>query len=126
MSDIQVMWSPSGPVFDTETGECVAARDWYGNMFGVGDMVVYSVGNGNSTEIAFGRVVSMKSEHYERSRTGRKLRDGSDEYRSAWDKVTVRVLTEKSSGRGSARTRPTEVKAMNITWVPQEFAKGGA
>jgi hypothetical protein len=126
MEDIQVLWCPREPMFLASTGECVSAVDWLGNRFHVGDRVLYSIHAGSSTEVAIGEVLAIKSEHHERSRVGRNHPDGTEMWRSAWDKITVTVLTEKSSGSGTsrlARTRPAQVKAQNVTWVPEGFGK---
>lgn len=127
-TDIKVLWSPSQPIFAyDDNGECISAVDWLGNRFWVGDTVMYCIGAGRGQVMAVGKVVSFKVEHYERSRTGRTV-GGVDEYRSAWDKINVRVLTEKTSGmwNNKARTKPVEVNAINITWIPQEMIEGHA
>lgn len=127
MEDVKVLWSPSQPIFAYDDDEeCISAVDWLGNRFWVGDMVMYCIGAGRGQVMAVGKVMSIKSEHHERSRTGHTVK-GEDQYRSAWDKITVKVLTERTSGLMSngPRTKPAEVNAINVTWIPQEMLEAG-
>jgi hypothetical protein len=121
MTDIEVLWSPSKPLM--VDGVWNSAEDWLGHRFYVGGAVAYSISSGNSTEIAVGKVVSIKVTHHERSRTGGKDKNGDDIYRAAWDAVDVEVFTMRSSGRSSPRTKSAVVKARNVTWLPYDFLR---
>ena len=80
-----------------EDGVCVAATDWRGNRFSVGDMVMYCVGAGRGQMMAEGRVLQIRPGKY--------------------TTIEVQVLTERTSGawNNGKRTRPAWVNPMNIT-----------
>jgi hypothetical protein len=116
VTDVEVLWCPRDPIFDSD-GNCLSAVDWLGHRFWVGDQVVYCM---NGPVMGVGIVVRLRSEHQERSRTGRTVKD-VDEYRSAWDLIKVWVLPVKSSGHKKSKAQTVEVKALTVTWIPQDF-----
>lgn len=116
---------PTDPEYGPE-GEVVCAKDWLGNRFCVGDVVMYCIGAGRGQMMAFGRVLKIKSVVCHRWKT-RAAAEGETPTRGVWvdeedtyDEVTVQVLTERTSGRwdNKKRTRPAWPNPMNITALP--------
>jgi hypothetical protein len=94
--------NPTNPEYDGN--ECVAATDWLGNRFRVGEVVMYCVGAGRGQMMAIGRVLKID---YDATRP--------------YDSFKIQVLTEKTSGNwnNEKRTRPAFVNPMNITAITQ-------
>ena len=90
--------NPSNPEY--EDGVCVAATDWRGNRFCVGDMVMYCIGAGRGQMMAEGRVLQIRTN-------------------TSYPEIEIQVLTERTSGlwNNEKRTRPAWVNPMNITAV---------
>lgn len=120
---------PSKPESDAN-GKCIAALDWRGNRFAVGDKVLYCISAGRSQLMAVGIVVQIKAAVAYRNvhqpcdaddpeaETGR---DGSCYRRISvpYDEVTVQVRTLKTSGRwdNTERSKPAWVNPANITAI---------
>ncbi len=106
---------PPFPVFRPGSGELVAARDWLGNTFAVGDVVLYCVGADRGQMMAVGRVVKL-----EIPELGYDAQRAIDSGREVRREVCVQVLTAKTSGHwgNGPRTRPAWVNPMNITALP--------
>lgn len=90
------MKHPSNPEY--EDGVCVAATDWRGNRFRVGDLVMYCIGAGRGQMMAEGRVLRIEMDTF-------------------YNNLKVQVLTERTSGswNNEKRNRPAWVNPMNIT-----------
>ncbi len=95
-----MMKNPSNLEYQGDT--CVAATDWRGNRFCVGDMVMYCIGAGRGQMMAEGRVLHIRKN-------------------LSYPQIEIQVLTERTSGswNNGKRTRPAWVNAMNITAIPQ-------
>lgn len=126
---------PSRPEYDND-GTVIAATDWRGNRFAVGDTVLYCISAGRGQMMAEGVVVQIQSERRVH-RVRRLARDGETatysftlssgglwegvEEETFFDDVTVQVHTKATSGRwdNQARSKPAWVNPMNITAIPQ-------
>lgn len=103
-----------GPTWRTDG---VAAVDWLGNPFRLGDLVMYCIAAGRGQMMALGRVQQIRArevDHHDYHEVDGQRRWGIVGKR--WD-VEVQVLTEKTSGHwgNSARSKPAWVNPMNIT-----------
>lgn len=95
-----------------EAGECIAATDWLGNRFAVGETVLYCIGAGRGQLMAIGKVLKMWAEDkVVWDHDLRKHVPGAD--------IKVQVLTERTSGGWDSgpRTRPAMVTPLNITAI---------
>lgn len=103
---------PPFPVW--EGNQLVAATDWLGNQFKVGDIVLYCISAMRSQLMAYGEVVDIK------------LADRARGWVSGQDEVKVQVRTIKTAGRwnNQERTRPVWVLSMNVTAMPIEIIEG--
>lgn len=95
----------------------VAAVDWLGNPFRLGDLVMYCVGAGRGQMMALGRVKQIRA--HEVDDWDYRIVDGQRKWTQdgkRWD-VEVQVLTEQTSGHwgNEKRTKPAWVNPMNIT-----------
>jgi hypothetical protein len=97
----------------------VAATDWLGNRFKIGDVVMYCISAGRGQMMAFGRVQKMRfpefdvGQHWDNATMAYTPLDTSER------QVEVQVLTESTSGNwnNEKRTRASWVNPMNITAV---------
>lgn len=108
---IQMVTNHPQPVYDTaDNNKLVAATDWLGRRFTVGDTVMYCISASRGSLMAIGKVVKM-----EIWKTGGW---------SALDYVRVQVLTMKTSGQwdNEVRTRAAWVNPMNITAIPEDWS----
>lgn len=122
---------PSAPVTD-ESGTVVAATDWLGNTFRLGEQVAYCIAAGHGQMMAIGEVVKIESEtregwDYELAAEGDEVayvdtdrnlsykRVPSDDVRV---RVQVRTLRTSGSWNNEKRSKPAWVNPMNITALP--------
>lgn len=115
-----------------EKGDVVAAIDWLGNTFRIGDQVVYCISAGRGQMLAIGKVLRFKCTTLEHMVYRPAVEGETANYRSEYngeefvrvrqlyDSVTVQVHTLKTSGRWNNKTRskPAWVNPMNITAIP--------
>ncbi len=122
---------PSNPEYGND-GAVLAATDWRGNRFKVGDTVLYCISAGRGQMMAEGVVVQIRSQRRV-NRVRRPARDGETptysftlssgdvwegvEEETFYDDITVQVHTRATAGRwdNQARTKPAWVNSMNIT-----------
>lgn len=97
---------PSLPELDQD-GTVLAATDWLGNRFAVGELVLYCVKDGQGQMMALGRVLKIKTE------------TKYDYFSNPFELVSVQVLTAKTSGQSNntTRTKPAWVNPLNITAI---------
>lgn len=99
------------PIFaKDDTDKVIAAIDWLGREFTVGDTVMYCISSGRGQMMAIGKVTKL-----EMWKTG-----------SAWGSMTrirVQVLTSRTSHNwdNEVRTRPAWVSPMNVTVMPDDW-----
>jgi hypothetical protein len=127
---IEFSQHPTAPELDA-AGEVIAATDWLGNRFTVGDLVMYCIGAGRGQMMAVGRVLKIRSEVKFRH-SSREAREGEAHTRllhyydppKRWvdeqlpyDDITVQVITGRTSGLwgNGQRSRPAWVNPMNVT-----------
>ncbi len=120
---------PNAPQLDAE-GIVVAATDWLGNTFRVGEQVMYCIGAGRGQMMAIGEVVKIDSERttrgFLRHATPEETPDViRDDERWVWDdlpyddvRVMVRTLRTSGRFREEPRSKPAWVNPMNITALP--------
>lgn len=99
------------PVYD-DTGVLVAAQDWLGSTFRVGDRVIYCITSNPGGRMAIGVVTRLEELILERGHG-----------RPDWREVRVQVRTERTSESYDfgKRARPAWVTASNITALPIEL-----
>lgn len=136
--------APHSPVYGFVEGNdksvCVQATDWLGNVFKLGDTVIYCIGAGRGQMMALGVVTMILVEH-KKHEYWRNPQPGEEptvmrhtfihatcQYAEIpqvrvveeWDELAVQVLTSKTSGLWGSRqrTRKAFVNPMNITALP--------
>lgn len=130
------MPSPSHPERN-DSGEIIAARDWLGNRFAVGERVIYCIHSGDTQKMAVGVVEKIESIRT-RERLGWRLTppgeqpdktmtiDGASvdfsKVRVPYEELRVAVLTLRTSDtwHDRQRTKAAWVKPNNITAIPVE------
>ncbi len=112
---IEFAQHPTAPELDA-AGEVIAATDWLGNSFTVGDLVMYCIGAGRGQMMAIGRVLKMKTET--KKRYAGRDENGVQLY-APYDDITVQVFTYRTSGAwdNGQRTRPAWINPMNVTAI---------
>lgn len=121
--------APKAPQRDAE-GVVVAATDWLGNTFTLGEPVMYCIGAGRGQMMAVGEVIKIVSEAKQRSymrpaEEGETPATTNSDGGWVWDDldyddVRVLVRTLRTSGRydNDPRSKPAWVNPMNITALP--------
>lgn len=105
--------------------DVLSAVDWLGNIFRLGEKVMYCIGAGRGQMMAIGTVKQIRTRQYEANRWDQ---ESKSYYKVSMVEIEVQVLTERTSGHwdNEKRSKPAWVNPMNVTSLNNliESAKG--